>query len=532
MLAELALIIIAAVAIALLLSLRRQTRNLLAALESLSERGFVGRGGLRVRDPELRQFWERWNRTFRMRHQTKDKSSPRESLLNGSAKGSAEISEQIVNYFLNLSPDSECSILIEDEGGESRVLHSSGTPRYRLALESPVRSLTAFSIISEETHTLEPGLSIHLAFRGVAPAGYTERKEAAARQLSALSEALESEKSKRIQEGERRALIGVSHDLRQPSLIALAKLKERRERLPEIEALLSEQLDLISDVLDYERATLGTLRARPQSVTIRTITDELTALYSASAEISSNCDDTSVYVDRKQLKRILGNLLSNAVRAGDTIDSKVRVVFALSSLPDGALELTVTDNGRGVPTEIAKNLFKPTEGELVEKGLGLSICRILAELNGLTLSYREAPVKGSCFSIIFPKELIITQNEPHTLTEPSSVLIAEDDEATARFYTRTVQALGHIPIRVNSRAEVRSYLGSGRKLGALFTDLSLSDGEITEDLLEHAANLPPTLVVSGYDDLDERLVKLGVSFIQKPAEVSEISKSLRELISV
>lgn len=526
---ELLLIVISALLIYVLARFRSEVQSLLRAVESLTERGFVGADGLRISDSRLRQFWERWSRGFRDRylrlnHRLAVTETQRSSLL-----GSAELSKQIVEFFQGLDGELECSVVLENEReGSWRVLGCSASARYLHALQSPVRSLKVFGIILEEIHRCKkhPELLVHLGWRGASMVGFTERASAAESLLTTLAESLELENRKQQGEEQRRALIGVSHDLRQPTLIALAKLRERNERLPEIESLLAEQLNLLSDLLDYERASLGTLKSRPQSVVLVQVVAELAQI--GSLPISSKIDDSQVYVDRKQLRRILGNLISNAAKSG--VDVKVSIT--LSHLAGGALELSVCDNGRGVPKEIANRLFQPIEGELVEKGLGLSICRVLAEKNGITLSYRPAPIQGSIFSVLFPKELVITEETPPSSHSPrSSILIAEDDEATARFYTRTVEALGHIPIRVTSRQEVTAYLSSNQRIGALLTDISLADGEITEDLLEEGSRLPPTLVISGYDEPDKRLAELGISFIQKPAEVSEISASLQALLA-
>ncbi|WP_432143604.1 sensor histidine kinase [Streptomyces sp. bgisy084] len=110
--------------------------------------------------------------------------------------------------------------------------------------------------------------------------------------------------------------------------------------------------------------------------------------------------------DEDRLRQVLQNLLSNALRHTPP-DTPVSVTAR--ALPDGTVQLTVTDQGPGMPPATAERIFErfyrgdesrnPTSGGT---GLGLSIVRSIAEAHGGTATVRTAPGKGSSFTITLP----------------------------------------------------------------------------------------------------------------------------------
>ncbi|WP_421884273.1 sensor histidine kinase [Pacificispira sp.] len=106
----------------------------------------------------------------------------------------------------------------------------------------------------------------------------------------------------------------------------------------------------------------------------------------------------TVHGDRAQLYRVFGNLLRNAAEAGATeiaVDAQCR---------DGAAEITVSDNGPGLPPRAQQNLFKPFEGSARAggTGLGLSIARELARDHGGELALRSTGANGTVFALRLP----------------------------------------------------------------------------------------------------------------------------------
>ena len=104
--------------------------------------------------------------------------------------------------------------------------------------------------------------------------------------------------------------------------------------------------------------------------------------------------------DGPLLVQLLQNLVSNAIRYCTEAPPVIEV--SMAEVEDGT-ELRVADNGPGIPAAYRDEIFKPFKrlvGREVEgSGLGLSICRRIAELHGATIRCAEAPGGGSVTSV-------------------------------------------------------------------------------------------------------------------------------------
>jgi signal transduction histidine kinase len=111
--------------------------------------------------------------------------------------------------------------------------------------------------------------------------------------------------------------------------------------------------------------------------------------------------------DRQAVERILTNLIGNAIRhspSGGTIEVAGRAAF-----DDGRemVEVTVCDQGPGIPTEDRERIFEAyvqadDTGRSGRLGLGLAICRRLVEAHGGRIAAGEGPEGGARFSFTLP----------------------------------------------------------------------------------------------------------------------------------
>jgi two-component system nitrogen regulation sensor histidine kinase NtrY len=145
-------------------------------------------------------------------------------------------------------------------------------------------------------------------------------------------------------------------------------------------------------------------RPRPALVDLGRLVDETLHLYrnlKPGVEIEGGVDAPlpPVNLDSEQIKRVLINLLDNAVEA---TEPPGRVTVSVYS-DDGHLEIQVKDTGRGIPPESKEKLFLPyfsTKGR--GTGLGLAIVhRIVADHHGSVRVEDNAP-KGSVFTLELP----------------------------------------------------------------------------------------------------------------------------------
>ena len=204
----------------------------------------------------------------------------------------------------------------------------------------------------------------------------------------------------------------VAHDLNDPiaGIQMLVGLLERRADEPPPPGVL-EQLrnsterarDLIDGVLVYAQA--GELRSERVALErlMAEVADDLaTSIASAGATVDVG-ELPEVDGDPRQLRRVLQNLLGNAVKFRDEAPLRVEV----SARPDTQeWVLTVQDNGIGVDPEQASRIFgmfSRADSRREGAGIGLAVCRRIVEAHGGRIWVERAAGGGSAFRFTVPR---------------------------------------------------------------------------------------------------------------------------------
>jgi signal transduction histidine kinase len=111
-----------------------------------------------------------------------------------------------------------------------------------------------------------------------------------------------------------------------------------------------------------------------------------------------------LWCEKIHLQQLLLNLILNAMQAMDAPDCTRRKLVLgakLNQMRD--LEITVSDTGPGIAPEIATRLFQPFVSTKADGiGLGLSICRSIAEAYGGHISVRSMLRQGTAFHVVLP----------------------------------------------------------------------------------------------------------------------------------
>ena len=116
-------------------------------------------------------------------------------------------------------------------------------------------------------------------------------------------------------------------------------------------------------------------------------------------------DVLQVYADRVRFKQILYNLVSNAVK----FTQEGGNVWIDSSVEEGSLRVSITDNGVGIPRGEQEAIFEKfhqagatTKGVKEGTGLGLAITKTLVERHGGQICVESEVGKGSRFTFVLP----------------------------------------------------------------------------------------------------------------------------------
>src|SRR4051812_3310628 len=205
-----------------------------------------------------------------------------------------------------------------------------------------------------------------------------------------------------------RLTANIAHEIRNPlaaishaaELLQEEKRGEDRERLTRIINDNTRRLErLVSDVLQLnrrDRIAADPIRLHPW---LREFLDEFVANESAAAArfAVDAASDAWIEFDREHLRQVMWNLLRNAARYAGPEEGAVRIALRGYA---GRVELSVIDNGPGVPMNRQAQLFEPFfTTEAKGTGLGLYLARELCDANRATLEYVN-DTRGAHFRIL------------------------------------------------------------------------------------------------------------------------------------
>jgi signal transduction histidine kinase len=230
----------------------------------------------------------------------------------------------------------------------------------------------------------------------------------------AVDRALAYEQVLRLTELQRDFVALAAHELRTPAttVYGLAATLAKRDLPPEQVASLQQTLheqaermsNLVEQLLDMSRLDAASIRVSPEPIRLKA---ELERIVQASAHgqeravvIEAPATDT-VVADRTVLERVIGNLVTNALRYGAP---PIRIV---ARQDDTHLRLSVQDNGEGIDPEFVPSLFDRFQRSDKARqsgtgaGLGLSIARLYARAHGGDLIY-DPDADGARFDLVLP----------------------------------------------------------------------------------------------------------------------------------
>lgn len=212
-----------------------------------------------------------------------------------------------------------------------------------------------------------------------------------------------------------------SHEFRTPlstilSSIELVEMYQREDQqdrrsrhISRIKTAVSNLTDILNDFLSLSRLEEGRIESQPEPFLLEEFIlatiDEVEHLFKTGQRLHYQGDYTQckVVLDKRFLKNILFNLLSNASKYSD----EGQTIRCFAQVSDHALTLEVTDEGIGIPEEDQKHLFtRFFRAHNVENikgtGLGLHIVKRYVELMQGKMSFSSQLGKGSTFSVTVP----------------------------------------------------------------------------------------------------------------------------------
>ena len=379
-------------------------------------------------------------------------------------------------------------------------------------------------------------------------------------------------------------LATMSHEIRTPmngvlgmlELLSLTRLDAQQYTALSIVRMSSKSLlRIIDDVLDFSKIEAGKLEVRPEVVSIQDVIEDVHNIYSGNASslgllIKRKVDpriSPAVQVDPTRLRQILNNFVSNALKFTSQGVIEVKAELIDETKIAQRVRFSVVDNGIGISEENQNRLFQPfsqadnkNAPRVGGTGLGLTICRRLADLMGGSVEMQSELGKGTTMYLTLwlqtadPKDLPnrdIEGNRDWLCTttsmrraapsiaqaesEGTLVLLADDHPTNRAVLLRQVQALGYAAESAVHGADALEKWKSGR-YAMVITDCNMPemDGyELTRQIREIEASTGKThtpiiaCTANALDGENEKCLAAGMDdYLVKPVELSHILKKL------
>lgn len=381
-------------------------------------------------------------------------------------------------------------------------------------------------------------------------------------------------KQHQFDEAKMRFLINAMHDVRSPLTLIVNPLHDllssetdpsKLSLLQVIDRNTKRICQLMNQILDKRRLDKEALQIHCQRTSLIKLITGTCKLYDYEAQqrgihfAFEHDYDVVAWVDRMNIDKVIGNLLSNAFKY---TEDGGEIKIALSSTDSKAV-IQVMDNGVGVgDEETAKHLFdRFNQGmnkanlKIQGTGIGLDLCRSVVALHHGTIeaSNRKDVAHGACFTVKLPlgkdhlktEEIIDEKTEKEKAVvgapRPKSnvqVLLVDDDEELTHYVAIEMGDEYRVSVAGNGREALKKLLMMPDHYDIVVSDISMPEMDgIT--LLERIKENPhlsalPVILLSSKSAVDDRVTGLrhgADAYLSKPFNMEELRLTIDNLIS-
>ena len=375
-------------------------------------------------------------------------------------------------------------------------------------------------------------------------------------------------------------LFNMSHDIRTPmnAIIGYTNLAKQEDNPPttqdyleKIESSGQHLLSLINDILEMSRIESGRVELELAPDDLCEILDSMYDLFAEQMKQkqmdfsvhTEQVRDRYVWCDRKNLNRILLNILSNAYKFSPAGGTVIASLYEPGSAENGygSYELRVQDNGIGMSREFVDRMWGAFERERTSTdsgvegtGLGLAITKRIVDLMGGTVEVLTSP--GSGTEIIFRFTFKLAEKEDvhkeAIADEPASaekvdfngkrLLLAEDNVINMEIARMILEQMGFI-VETAENGQIAVDLVSASQPGhydAVLMDIQMPvmDGYAATRAIRALDNKKlsgiPILAMTAnafQEDVNAAMEAGMQAHIAKPIDIGVLEKTLRSVLN-
>jgi CheY-like chemotaxis protein len=276
----------------------------------------------------------------------------------------------------------------------------------------------------------------------------------------------------------------------------------------------------------------------------------------ATIDIRSNLatEDYRIFGDLTHIHQVVMNLGTNAAYAMresggilavnlKKVDIDPEQAEAAQVEPGPYVQLTVSDNGPGIPQSVLAQVFDPfftTKPKEEGTGLGLSVVHgIVADHKGM-ITADSRPGHGTIFHVYFP-QLACTNDEPQDSDIPlpegsERILVIDDEPAIAATHKAFLESLGYsVTTLTDSEEAIACFSNDPTAVDLIITDQTmprLTGDKLTLKVQEIRPKMPVILCTGFSHVIDESRSKtLGIrEFLYKPVLRKDLAHAVRRAL--
>lgn len=333
-----------------------------------------------------------------------------------------------------------------------------------------------------------------------------------------------------------------------------------KEYLAEVERAATRARDLVRQLLSFSRPDDSKAEYVSVSVTLEEVLKILKSTLLATIDIRANiCKETLVTrASTVQLHQLILNLVINArdsiVDTGHVEVSVTRAMAPPSICASCRAEFSgeyacirVSDNGCGIPPEIADRIFEPfytSKQPGRGSGMGLAVVHGTLHSMGGHLIVDSVTGEGTTITVYLPLEHATASRQEitsrqYTLSDfrGRRILVAEDEDAVAGFLVEALQHAGfEVAHRPNGREALNAFKEGPDTFDLILTDHSMPEmsGVALAGEINRIRPDIPIILVSGYTDMGESAVanSPGITKVmQKPVRIAGLLATIGEVLT-
>ena len=336
--------------------------------------------------------------------------------------------------------------------------------------------------------------------------------------------------------------------------IGFDKKSSPKDHLKEIEHYVKNAADLTKQLLGFARK--GKFEVKPININ-NLVRDNVLMFGRTKKEIGIRAqyqdDISTVEVDPGQMDQVFMNLFVNAWQAmpesGDILIETRNVYLDHNQTkphlvePGNFVKISVTDTGKGMDDETKQRIFDPfftTKERGRGTGLGLAtVYGILKNHGGFITVHSELNI-GSTFDIFLPtssKQPVVEKVVKEDLVYGTeTILLVDDEEIVIEVVGQIMESLGYNVFVARSGQEaIEIYWGRKKEIDLVVLDMVMPkmSGGVTFERIKGINPNVKILLSSGYsvDGQASELLQRGCNgFIQKPFNIKELSKKIRDVL--